>query len=100
MKIIERDHKTLSIGLEGKLDMNTSETTQRELMNALEEATELIVDCSALEYISSAGIRVLLTVQKEMVRRGGAETLRKVNEDIYDILEISGFTEIANVRRD
>lgn len=99
MNIIERNGTTLSIALDGKLDMNTSEAAHKELLENLGDAANVGLDFAGLTYISSAGIRVLLSLHKELLTRGGELTLRNVNEEVFDILDVSGFADIVNVNQ-
>ena len=86
----------MTIKLEGRLDTVTSPELEKELGGSLDGIVELIWDFSDLEYISSAGLRVLLSAQKVMNKQG---TMRvtNVNESILEIFEITGFTEILEI---
>ena len=83
---------TLTIALEGRLDTTTSPELEKELEQSLESVTELIWDFHQLEYISSAGLRVLLTTQKKMKENGSMKVIG-CNEMILDIFETTGFSE-------
>ena len=87
---------TLRIALEGRLDTNTAPQLETELKTSLSGITELELDFSGLEYISSAGLRVLLAAQKTMSRQGKM-TIRNVNETIMEVFEITGFVEILTI---
>ena len=69
---------------------------EAELKTSLSGITELELDFSGLEYISSAGLRVLLAAQKTMSRQGKM-TIRNVNETIMEVFEITGFVEILTI---
>lgn len=97
MKIIEREGDTLTVALDGKLDMNTSEAAHRELAAMLDGVKRLTLDLAELQYISSAGIRVLLALHKELFHRGGGLVIVHAGEDTYDILDITGFTDLVPV---
>ena len=90
------ENGTLRIALEGRLDTNTAPQLEAELKTSLSGITELELDFSGLEYISSAGLRVLLAVQKTMSRQGKM-TIRNVNETIMEVFEITGFVEILTI---
>jgi anti-sigma B factor antagonist len=92
------NEKELVIGLEGRLDTTTSPELESELAQSLEGVETLIFDLRGLEYISSAGLRVLLSSQKKMSQQGGMK-VRNVNEDIMDIFDITGFTEILTIEK-
>ena len=86
----------LLIALEGRLDTTTSPDLEKELKEALPGVTELTLDLEKLEYISSAGLRVLLAAQKTMSKQGSMK-LVNVNEIIMEIFEITGFSDILTI---
>lgn len=90
------ENGTLRIALEGRLDTNTAPQLEAELKTSLSGITELELDFSGLEYISSARLRVLLAAQKTMSRQGKM-TIRNVNETIMEVFEITGFVEILTI---
>lgn len=90
------ENGTLRIALEGRLDTNTAPQLEAELKTSLSGITELELDFSGLEYISSAGLRVLLAAQKTMSGQGKM-TIRNVNETIMEVFEITGFVEILTI---
>ena len=90
------ENGTLRIALEGRLDTNTAPQLEAELKTSLSGITELELDFSGLEYISSAGLGVLLAAQKTMSRQGKM-TIRNVNETIMEVFEITGFVEILTI---
>ena len=93
-KTIENGKAAFS--LEGRLDTVTSPSLEAELNGALEGVGELTMDFEKLEYISSAGLRVLLAAQKEMNKRGVMK-LTHVNETIMEIFEVTGFADILTI---
>ena len=95
-KIIEGN--TLTIQLEGKLDTNTTPLLSNELENALNGVTKLIFDFTNLAYISSAGLRVLMTTYKK-INKQGSMILRGVNEDVMEIFIITGFANIFTIEK-
>ena len=86
----------LVLALEGRLDTTTAPALEEELKNSLEGITELTLDFAKLEYISSAGLRVLLSAQKQMNKQGQM-TIRNVCADIMEVFEITGFSDILTV---
>ena len=86
----------LRIALTGRLDTNTAPQLETELKASLSGVTELDLDFSGLEYISSAGLRVLLAAQKAMNKQGKM-TLRNVSESIMEVFEITGFVDILSI---
>lgn len=99
MNIIKKqDGTTLTVALEGRLDTVTSPHLEGELRTAVNGVTELIFDLTGLEYISSAGLRVLLSAQKVMNRQGKM-TIRNVKPEIMEIFEVTGFVDILNIEK-
>ena len=97
MNIIKNtEGSTLTIALEGRLDTMTSPQLEGELRTAVNGISELIFDLGGLGYISSAGLRVLLSAQKVMNRQGSM-TVRNVKAEIMEIFEVTGFVDILNI---
>ncbi|MBQ3841260.1 MAG: STAS domain-containing protein [Ruminiclostridium sp.] len=86
----------LTIVLEGRLDTTTAPELETELKTALNGVTSLVFDLKALEYISSAGLRVLLSAQKTMNKQGEM-TITGANETIMEIFDVTGFVDILNI---
>ena len=93
----EQDGSTLSVALEGRLDTLTSQQLESELRVSVEGVTELIFDLDQLEYISSAGLRVLLSAQKVMNKQGEM-VVRNIKPAIMEIFEVTGFVELLNIQ--
>ena len=97
MKITKNLNGTdLVIALEGRLDTTTSPELEAELKTSLDSADSLIFDMSKLDYISSAGLRVLLSAQKIMSRKGGMKVTH-VNEIVQEVFEVTGFSDILTI---
>ena len=90
------DGETLTFTLEGRLDTTTSPQLEAELKQSVGGVTELIFDFSGVEYISSAGLRVLLAAQKVMNRQGSMK-LTGVNDNVLEVFEITGFIDILTL---
>ena len=88
--------KELVIALEGRLDTTTAPQLDEELKTALNGIEDLKFDFSKLEYISSAGPRVLLSAQKVMNKQGSM-VIKNVNEEIHEIFEVTGFVDILTI---
>ena len=86
----------LAIALEGRLDTTTAPQLDEELKTALAGIEKLEFDFSKLEYISSAGLRVLLSAQKVMNKQGSM-VIRNANEEIQEIFEVTGFVDILTI---
>ena len=92
-----RENGLLNIALEGRLDSNTAPQLQ-EYTEDLTGITDMVFDMENLEYISSAGLRVILKAQKTMQQQGHLKVVN-VNEVIMDILELTGFTDILEIKK-
>lgn len=86
----------LEIILEGRLDTITAPALEEEIKQSLNGITELIFDFEKLEYISSAGLRVLLAAQKIMNKQGSM-IIKNVNDVINDVFEVTGFVDILTI---
>lgn len=96
MKIdLKKEENKLIISLDGKLDTNTSPELDKTITE-LEGIEELYIDLKNVDYISSAGLRVLLSMQKIMNKQGKM-VIKNVCENVMDIFEVTGFSEILNI---
>ena len=93
-KIFESE--SLTLALTGRLDTNSSPALEAELKQSVGGVKELIFDFSGVEYISSAGLRVLLAAQKVMNRQGSMKLIG-VNDDVMEVFEITGFSDILTI---
>ena len=91
-----KNEKMLTIALEGRLDTLTAPELETVLNDALAGVEELTFDFEKLDYISSAGLRVLLAAQKTMNRQGSMKVIH-ANEMILEIFEVTGFSDILTV---
>ena len=97
MKITKKQNaSSLEIALEGRLDTTTAPDLERAMKESLDGVSELTLDFEKLEYISSAGLRVLLSAQKKMSRQGGMKLVH-VGEIIMEVFEVTGFTDILTI---
>ncbi len=92
----QQDGSKLTIALEGRLDTVTSPELENELKQSLDGVTDLTLDFAKLDYISSAGLRVLLSTQKAMNRQGSMKVVH-VNEVVNEVFEVTGFTDILTI---
>lgn len=90
------DGEKLTLVVSGRLDTNTSPMLEAELKQSVGGVKELVFDFSEVEYISSAGLRVLLAAQKVMNRQGSMK-LTGVNADVMEVFEITGFSDILTI---
>lgn len=87
----------LNISIEGRLDTITAPELESEISGVFDGISQVNLDFAALEYISSAGLRIVLGMQKQMNKQGGAMTVRNVNEEIMEIFDVTGFSDILTI---
>lgn len=98
MNIVKTSEGTkLTLAVEGRLDTTTAPQLEAELKSNLDGVTELTLDFEKLEYLSSAGLRVLLAAQKVMNKQGSMVVLH-VNETIQEVFEVTGFVDILTIQ--
>lgn len=93
-KIME--DKQLTLTLTGRLDTTTAPQLEAELKRSIGGVESLVLNFADLEYLSSAGLRVLLAAQKVMTKQGKM-VIRNVNETISEVFEITGFSDILTI---
>ncbi len=97
MDIIKnRTGAELNIALEGRLDTTTAPQLEAELKQSIDGVKKLTLDFAKLEYLSSAGLRVLLTIQKAMNKQGSM-VVRNVNDVIAEVFDVTGFSDILTI---
>ena len=97
LNITKNIHETeLTVVLIGRLDTTTAPELEKELKASLDGVSALTIDMAALEYISSAGLRVLLSAQKTMNKQGEMKVVH-VGETIMEIFEVTGFSDILSI---
>ena len=87
---------SLTVALEGCMDSNSAPQREEALEEEMASITELVIDLKKLAYTSSAGLRVLLSAQKTMNKKGGM-VIRNVSEEIMEIFDMVGFTGLLNI---
>ena len=93
-----KNGSVLTLAIEGRIDTTTAPRLEAELKADMPGATELYLDFTGVEYVSSAGLRVLLSAQKVMNRQGKM-ILRGVNESVMDVFDVTGFVDILTIER-
>ena len=93
-KTIEGEKALLE--LSGRIDSNTAVELEQAIKESIDGVTELTLDMKETEYISSAGLRVLLAAQKQMNKQGKMKVLN-VNETVMEVFEITGFADILTI---
>lgn len=91
-----RQDGALTITLEGRLDTTTAPQLEAGLKGQLDGVSQLTLDLKKLDYLSSAGLRVILAAQKQMNKQGRM-VIRNVNETIMEIFEVTGFVDILTI---
>jgi anti-sigma B factor antagonist len=86
----------LQVTLTGRLDTTTAPQLESELKSSLDGVTSLVMDFEKLEYISSAGLRVLLSAHKSMAKKGGMKVVN-VNDVVNEVFDVTGFADILNI---
>ena len=89
----KQNGSALEVALEGRLDTMTSPDVEAELKTLLNGVDSLVLDCEKLDYVSSAGLRLLLSAHKTMNDKGGMKMIH-VNEIVREVFEVTGFADI------
>ena len=92
----EYKEKELMLSVSGRLDTTTAPMLETAVSEAVDTCESLVLDFAGLEYISSAGLRVILKAQKSMASKGNMKLIH-VNETIMEIFEITGFSDILTI---
>ena len=92
------DDNDLTVNVEGRIDTITSQELESSLNEEIENITSLTLDFTKLEYISSAGLRVLIATQKKLNQNDIPMTITNVNETIKEIFRMSGFDKILEIK--
>lgn len=97
VEITQTDNQ-VTVTLEGRLDTVTSSEFEKKLTPYLSmSAVELIMDCSAMEYISSAGLRVVLMAHKSITAKGGRFIVRNLSKEVRSVFDMTGFSRILTI---
>lgn len=97
--IVKEENEVVFIKLNGNLDTNTAPDAEAEINQWLEkESKKMVVSLEETKYVSSAGLRVFLATAKKMTAAGGAVKFCTPNEVVKEILDISGFSTILDVK--
>ena len=91
-----KEGSSLTVALEGRMDANSAPQLDEALKEEMDGITELTIDLKKLAYTSSAGLRVLLSAQKTMNKKGGM-VIRNVSDAIMEIFDMVGFTDLLNI---
>ena len=98
MKIEKKiQDETVTLAIQGRLDTTTAPELEEEINELGDSFQELVLDCGELSYISSAGLRVLLSTQKAANANGSRMTLTHVNEEIMEVFDMTGFSNFLSI---
>ena len=97
-EVKEKNERVLAT-VSGRLDTPSAVAAQQEIVPLLENADkEITLDCSGLEYISSSGLRLLLTIRKEASAKGGNVIVKNINDDIKKVFMMTGFYNLFEIK--
>jgi anti-sigma B factor antagonist len=97
--IQSQNDQQLTITVSGRLDTPAAVKAQQEIVPLLENADKtLLLDCKDLDYISSSGLRLFLTLRKEAASKGGKVIIEHINEDIQKVFMMTGFFNLFEIR--
>ena len=97
IKLIKRPPDGAELRLEGRLDTSAAPAAQEALLKVAKEYAKITLKFAGLAYISSAGLRTLLTLQKQVTRTGGSLTLTNVSPAVMEVFEMTGFSGILEI---
>lgn len=92
-----KNNEKLTLAIGGRLDTTTAPELEKVLAAQTYDVTELEIDMKNLEYISSAGLRVLLAANKQMEAAGGTLTVSNVCDDVMEVFDMTGFSDILSI---
>ena len=93
---MNKNDKALTVNINGRVDTTTAPQLEQALKAEFDNCNELVLDFAEVEYISSAGLRVLLSAQKVMGKKGGMKLIN-VSDVIMDIFDMTGLTDIFDI---
>lgn len=94
-----KDNETLTAVISGRIDTTTSPELDSEIKGSLDGIKKLVLDFEKVEYISSSGLRVLLSLHKSMTAAGGELIVRKPAEMVAEVFDVTGFADILNIEQ-
>lgn len=97
MQIVKSlDGGKLNVALEGRLDTMTAPELEAQIKGDLESASSAVIDLEKLEYVSSAGLRVILSIHKALAGKDGL-VVKNPNETVSEVFEVTGFSDILTI---
>ena len=98
IKLVKRPPDAAELRLEGRLDTTSAPAAQEAFLKVAGEYAKIELDFTDLAYVSSAGLRALLTLQKQVNRTGGSLVLTNVSPSIMEVFEMTGFSGILTIQ--
>lgn len=97
--VITKENRNITVTLKGRLDTLQSAECEAKLAPVHEDADkDIVIECGELEYISSSGLRIFLSLLKDVKAKGGTLALRNVNKEIRNIFAITGFHKLFTIQ--
>ena len=93
---INKEIEKLTVAPEGRIDTVTAPEFEQKIVKNLDGVTDLVLDMTNVKYISSAGLRVILKVQKVMIKQGNMKLIG-VNKSVMEVFEVTGFLKILKI---
>ena len=94
---IEKNDSTVNVAVTGRIDTTTAPQLEEAILPEIDGASEVVIDFKNLEYISSAGLRLLLMLQKKMNASNGSFKILNVNDFVMEVFEMTGFKDILTI---
>ncbi|MBE6215146.1 MAG: STAS domain-containing protein [Bacteroidales bacterium] len=94
---ITQNDNLVTVNIEGRLDTVTAPELENGLASYLDGSTDLTLDCGKMEYVSSAGLRVILTLHKALASKGRKFSLKDLNKDVRNVFDMTGFSRILTI---
>lgn len=94
---MKKEVSTLTVAIEGSIDTVTAPELEKQLGENWDGISNLILDFSAVDYISSAGLRVMITADQHMEKANGKMTIRHASDDVKEVFEMTGFDELLDM---
>ena len=93
----DKQNDTLTVAISGNIDTVTAPELDTKLQENLSGIKDLILDFAAVDYISSAGLRVILMANQQLEDADGTMTIKNANDDVRDVFEMTGFDSLLNL---
>lgn len=99
IRMVNHPNGKTELKLEGRIDSNNAEQVKESLLKVAAENNDILLNLQKLDYISSAGLRALLILQKQINRQGSRLTLCHVSDSVREVFELTGFVNLLNIER-